>query len=54
MKFKNNQTKNRGSPNSSVTNKILNYIMNNKIFLQQKRNLIKGIYIRLMKLYRLY
>ena len=45
--------KNRGSTYSSITNKII-YSMNNKTFLNQKRNLIKGIYIRLMKLYRLY
>ena len=51
------QTKNRGSPNSSVQ---INFKEMYKRFQKdgfrdrQRRNLIKGIYLKLRKLYRLY
>ena len=50
-------TKNRGSPNSSVRKltKIFMIIVQKDGFRdRQRRNLIKGIYLKLRKLYRLY
>ena len=56
-KFYNQPTKNRGSPNSSVRKltKIFMIIIQKDGFRdRQRRNLIKGIYLKLRKLYRLY